>query len=183
MPACEAQVIAAWVLQCGASHSLPLLLPLPILLFPAPCPSFPFSFSPFPLPRPSLLQRDRLSTCAVPEPSAAGSPYHLQTLFPGASCPRCPRCLPSPQPAAPLHGGQTSLAPPLLLFGALSLSKKTSRCKTLQRAHPALFMLAAGPFALFYPASLIRTRDFFGLKKSAVFPLLPPPIPAPWKFR
>lgn len=165
---------------CSAGHRVPF----PFL--------FPFSFSlplfPFPpaqaLP-PAEGQGQRTVLCQSPA-SQGPHPTCRPSSPPAcsaASCPRCPLCLPSPQPPAPLCRGQISLVPPLLLFWALSLSKKTARCKSLQRAHPALFMLAAGPFALFYPASLIRTRDFFGLKKSAVFPLLPPPSPALWKFR
>lgn len=86
---------------------------------------------------------------------------------------------------APGAAGDTApwCVPSLLLFWALCLPERAARRKSPPTAHPALFMLAVGPFALFYPASLIRTRDFFGLKKSAVLPLLPPPSPAPWKFR
>lgn len=154
---------------------------MPSIAFPSPF-HFPFSLPLFPCLGPPSCRGTGSAHGAVPEPSTTGSLSHLQTLFPGCGA-SCPCCLLSLRPLTPLGRGQTSLVPPLLLFWALCLSKKTAQCKSLQRAHPALFMLAAGPFALFYPASLIQNRDFFGLKKSAVFPLLPPPSPAPWKFR
>lgn len=111
------------------------------------------------------------SGCCITLPSLPLVPISL--AFPSSLSPS-PHPLPSLHPPAPLRGGQTPLVVVLSFV----------RGKSLQRAHPALFMLAAGPFALFYPASLIRTRDFVWLlKKSAVFPLLPPPSPDPCKFR
>lgn len=160
--------------HCVLFHfPFPFSLPLPLLLFPSPpaqaLPPAEGQGQHTVLCQSPALQRPH-PTCRPSSPAARS----------GASCLRCLLCLPRRHPFA---GHNPPCASLVVVLGFVSLSKKTARCKSLQRAHPALFMLAAGPFALFYPASLIRTRDFFGLKKSAVFPLLPPPSPAPWKFR